>query len=120
MNPEQLTIAYDDFFIKPRNERLDVLNEISAENRALLIKTHVERWRAANRLRLTSEQIAILEEMISFITPEKYQADRDMEKIHLEVEELERKAEAFFSREELRQIWTNSADYIPPIETEKS
>lgn len=47
MNQEQTSIGYDEFMPQPLKERLKIFNEVSAENRALLIKTHVERWLAA-------------------------------------------------------------------------
>ena len=119
MNQEQLTIGYDQFMPQPLQERLRIFNEVSAENRALLIKTHVERWLAANRPRLTHEQIAVVEEIIPCITPESYQAERDMEKVAQEAEALRRKAEAVFTREDVIQIMSNRADYVPPVEDKK-
>jgi len=116
MNQERTPIGYDQFMPQPLQERLRIFNEVSAENRALLIKTHVERWLATNRPRLTHEQIAVIEEIISYITPESYQAERDTEKVEREAEELRRKAEAVFSREDTMQIMSNRADYVPPVE----
>lgn len=101
----------------PRQERIRIFNEVSAENRALLIKTHIERWLAANRSRLMPEQIAVIEEIIPFIRPEWYQPDRDREKYEREAEGLCLKLETVFSREEVMQISNaNFADYVPPIE----
>lgn len=120
MSQEQPMISYDEFMPQPFQERLKIFNNISAENRALLIKTHVERWLAANRPRLTQEQIALVEEMIPYLTPERYQAERDMEKIAQEAEALRRKAEAVFSREDVMQIMSNRADYVPPVEAKKN
>ena len=119
MNQEQPTIGYDEFMPQPLQERLRIFNEVSAENRALLIKTHVERWLAANRPRLTHEQVAVVEEIISYIRPEPYQAERDMEKVAQEAEALRRKAEAVFTREDVIQIMSNRADYVPAAETNK-
>jgi hypothetical protein len=119
MNQEQTIISYDQFMPQPRQERLRIFNEVSAENRALLIKTHVERWLTVNRSRLTLEQIAVLEETIPFITPEWYQTERDREKVQQEVEVFCRKLEAFFTREDVMQISNaNFADYVPPVEGE--
>lgn len=119
MNQEQPTIGYDQFMPQPLQERIRIFNEVSAENRALLVKTHVERWLAANRSRLTDEQVAVVEEIIPFIAPEWYQAERDFEKIHQEAEALREKLEAVFSREEVGQIVTECAEYVPAVEAEK-
>ncbi len=86
MDQEQLTIGYEQFMPQPFRERLKIFNEISAENRALLVKTYVERWLAANRHRLTQEQVAVIEEIIPSISPEKYRAERDEEKVLREIE----------------------------------
>ena len=117
MSQQQTTIGYDRFMPQPLEERRRIFNEISAENRALLIKTHVERWLAANRPRLTHEQIAVVDEMIHFITPELYQGARDFEKVAQEAEALRRKAEAVFAREDVMQIMSDRVDYVPAVET---
>jgi|GEM_PF-4865919 len=115
MNQEQTTIGYDDYMPQPLRERRRVFSEISPENRALLVRTHVERWLTTNRPRLTGEQIAVVEEMILYITSERYQPDRDMEKIHQEAEALLRKAETVLSGDDVRQIVFERADYVPPV-----
>ena len=115
MNQEQPTIGYDQFFVKPLKERIKIFNEISAENRALLIKTHAERWLAANRSRLTHEQVAIVEEIIGSISPEWYKPERVFEKIEQEVEALRHKAEAVLSPEDVLQLMSNRAEYVPAI-----
>ena len=120
---------------QPRQERLRIFTDVSPENRALLIKTHIERWLTANRPRITPEQIAVVEEIIPFITPELYQAERDIEQVQREAEIFCRKLEAFFSRvrrfaenfygrckhdEDVMQISNaNFADYVPPVEDKK-
>ncbi len=119
MDQRQQSIGYDQFMPQPFKERLKIFNEISAENRALLVKTHVERWLAANRHRLTQEQGAVLEEIIPSISPEKYRVERDDEKVMREIEAWQEKAEAVFSRDELRQIVSERADYVPAVEAGK-
>ncbi len=120
MMPEQPMISYDQFMPQPRERRIQTFNEISAENRALLIQTHIKRWLAANRSRLNSEQVAVVEESIRFISAENYREGRDMEKIHREAEALREKAEAVLSREDVVQILSDRPDYVPPIEAQKS
>ena len=88
MNQEQLEIKYDQFFLKPAKDRLEIFNEISAENRSFLVKTQAERWLAANRSRLTHEQVSVAEEIIQSISPEWYETGRDVEKIQQKGEAL--------------------------------
>lgn len=117
MSQEQPAIGYDQFMPQPFEERLRIFREVSAENRALLMKTHIERWLAANRPRLTDEQVAVVEEFISFISPELYRAEPEEEKTIREVEALKKKGEAVFSRDDLRQIVSERADYVPAVGT---
>jgi hypothetical protein len=120
MNQEQPSIGYDEFMPQPLEERLRIFNEVSAENRASLIKTHVERWLTANRPRLSDKQIVVIEEMIPYITPELYRAGRNQEKVERLAEMLYKKAEVVFSREDMMQIMSNRGDYVPLIEDKKS
>jgi hypothetical protein len=116
MNQEQSAIGYDEWMPQSPDERRRIFTDISAGNRALLIKTHIERWLAANRQRLNNEQINVVEDIIiPFITPERYRAEIDREKVEQEADALQRKAEEFFSREDLMQMVSPRADYIPPL-----
>lgn len=115
MNQEQSVIGYDEFMPQQLHERRRIFNEISAENRVLLIKTHIQRWLAANRQRLNNGQITFVEEtMIPFITLERYRAERDTEKVEQEADALLQKAEGVFSGEDLKQIASPHAEYVPP------
>lgn len=119
MNQEQVTIRYDKFFLSSDEERKEIFNEISADNRAFLVKTHVERWLAANRSRLTDEQVSVVEELIQSISPEWYKEKYDFsEKIDPKIEALIKKVEAMLSREDVIQLAANRAEYIPLIEDE--
>ncbi len=121
MNQEQLEVNYDQFYLKPFKERREIFNEISAENRAFLVKTHVERWLAANRSRLIHEQVSAVEELIQSISPEWYKTRHDFsEEIDPKVEALIKKVEAVLSREDALQLATNRADYISVIENENN
>ena len=116
MNQEQTVIGYDEWMPQPLDERRRIFTDISAENRVLLIKTHIERWLAANRHRLNNEQTAVIEDIIiPFITPERYRVERDTEKVEQEADALQRKAEEFFSREDLMQILSPRANYVPLV-----
>jgi len=120
MNQEQETIGYDVFFLSPVKERIRIFNEISAENRAFLLKTQAERWLATNRSRLTNEQVVVVEEVIQLISPEWYEKTCDFEEIKPEAEALARKLEAVLSRDDVRDLATERAKYIPTIEDENS
>lgn len=116
MNQEQATIGYDQFFLKPIKERIEIFNDISAANRAFLVKTQAERWLTANRPRLNTEQVDIVEDVIQSISAEWYKEGRDFEEIEPETQTLIQKVEAVFSREDVIELSTNRAKYIPAIE----
>ena len=119
MSQEQVEINYDQFYLKSFDKRREIFNEISAENRAFLVKTHAERWLAANRSRLTREQVSAVEELNQSISPEWYKTRHDFsEEIDPKVEALINKVEAVLSREDMLQLATNRAEYIPVVEDE--
>jgi hypothetical protein len=116
MNQEQLEVNYDQFFLKSVKERRNIFNEISAQNRAFLVKTHAERWLAANDSRLTHKQVSVVEELIQSISPEWYKTKHDFsDEIDPEAEVLIKKVEAVLSREDVAQLATNGAEYIPAV-----
>jgi hypothetical protein len=120
MSQKQSTISYDQFMPQPLQERIRIFNEISPENRAQLIKTHVERWLAAIRRRLTQEQLALVEEIICSISPEWYKIECDFERAKQEAEVLRKRAEAVFSREDVMQIMSHRANYVPAVEAKNN
>lgn len=112
--PEQAqTVDYDTFGKLDIQERVKVFNEISPENKAEIMRTHVKRWLEKNRSRLSPDQIAVVEQSIASITADSYRlpkSDEDMKR----AKELEAKAAGVFSREDMRQAFTLDGDYIPP------
>ena len=65
-------IAYDDFMKLSDDQRRGHFGELSAENKSLIVRTHAERWLANNRGHLTASEVAVFQEVIGFITPERY------------------------------------------------
>jgi hypothetical protein len=64
--------AYDDFTKLSDEDRRARFASISAENKAMIMRTHVELWLRHNRERLTASEIAVFQEMIGYITPDIY------------------------------------------------
>jgi hypothetical protein len=109
----QSTVDYDTFMQQDVQGRLRTFNAITPENRAVLVRTQVERWLAANQDRLTSDQTAAMRDFIAFVQPDAYRPEtRDA---YLpRAKELEQRAAALFTREDLRQALTIQGSYIPP------
>jgi hypothetical protein len=65
-------VAYDEFMKTNPSDRHARFASLSSDNKALIVRTHGERWLARNRARLGTTEIAVFEEMIRFITPDRY------------------------------------------------
>jgi hypothetical protein len=68
----QSIVTYDDFMKIRVDQRRGRFGTLSAENKSLIVRTHAEHWLTTNRARLTASEIGIFQEMITFITPERY------------------------------------------------
>ena len=68
---------YDDFMKLSVHQRHARFETISAENKAMIVRTHAERWLHDNRRRLTASEAEVFEEIIAFITPDLYRERRD-------------------------------------------
>jgi hypothetical protein len=106
------TVEYDAFFKLDNQARIRLFNEVSAENRAALVREHIERWIEANRARLTPQQLEVMKANAAFATADKYRLPMTAE-VRLEIGALEARSRAVFSPEELRQAMTIHGDHIP-------
>src|SRR5262245_39897851 len=70
--PEADEATYRAFYTADHDERIRVFNEISAEQKAGLVRTHLRRWLAANRADLTGEQLEVLNEALGLISADVY------------------------------------------------
>jgi hypothetical protein len=64
------TINYDEFMRLDFNARRERFSHLSHESRAMIVRTHAERWLAENRDRLSRSEIAVFQEAIAFVTPD--------------------------------------------------
>jgi hypothetical protein len=63
-------VAYDDLLTLSVEERRVVFNDMSDENRAMIVRTHAERWLEWNRGRLWASEVAVFQEVLVLITPQ--------------------------------------------------
>ena len=101
-------------FMKGYNwrERKRVFNEITAQQRFTLMKTHLQRCLDAYRPRLSQKQVALIEESLSALSPDDYRLPRQQKNMD-EVIRMGEKARAIFPKAEARQIFTLNGDYVP-------
>ncbi len=112
----QEAVGYDEYARLPRQEQVRVFNEITPEAKAAIVQTHVNRWLAVNRARLSAEQVVAVEEMVSWIRPELYDdVDREAEQTQA-MKRAERLLEVL-PREDVRRAFGEPGapgNYIPP------
>ena len=113
----QVTVSYDEYGPMEDQEKIAVFNEVSAENRALLVRTQAERWLAANRDRLSDEQVEAVEGAIAFIEPALYD-EEDAEADQAASEEVMGRLTAVLPFEDMMQAFTRRGAYIPPSDDE--
>ena len=109
------SVDYDTFMRGDVQTRIRTFNEVSAENRADLVATHIRRWIDANKHRLSDEQLGITGEWLRFVTPDAYSFDKS-EDARAQLKELETRSAALFSREDMGQALTIHGRHIPPTE----
>ena len=77
--PAEVQISYDQFMKLDSASRTSRFREVNPETKAMIMRTHAERWLAANRGRLTNGQVALVQEAIDFVTPALYRNPSDPE-----------------------------------------
>jgi len=64
--------VYQEFMAFPADQRRARFAAMSPENKASVMRTHMERWIQANKGRLTPPELAVFQEMVAYVTPEIY------------------------------------------------
>ena len=70
-------ITYDEFMRLPVQQRQEQFSRLGPDSKASMVRTHAERWVAANKTRLGSSELGALQEAIAFITPRIFEAPMD-------------------------------------------
>ena len=87
--------------------------QLSPENKALIVRTQIERWINANRARLLPAQLQVLQEMASVVSPDLYIPNRT-EATLARVQEREKRAISLLGKEDVGRAATlEMAVYIP-------
>ena len=104
--PPNKPMPYETYCQMERTEKRALFKSMPSEHRALLARTHMERWRDANKGRLSEAQLGLLKEMIAALTPAMYGggSEADQRKARELGEALEGRADAVFSNDERRAL----------------
>jgi hypothetical protein len=89
-------------------------NAVTPDNRAELVKAQLERWREANKSRLSQAQLALLDQMHELVTPESYTAGPAQESARDKIRALEPKMAELFSMAD-RQAMQPNAPCLPKV-----
>jgi hypothetical protein len=108
-------VTYDTFMQLPPDQRRAQFQTLTAEQKAELVRTHVQRYLAKHRSSLTLDQVAFLEENVRTISPDNYRHPISPE-LREKRDDIDKRARALFTRGEGRQIFTIDGDYIPPAQ----
>lgn len=111
-------LTYTEFMKLSPGSRREIFNEFSAEKRAGIMRTHIERWRDVNRERLTAAQLECIEDALALTSAELYRSgpiDRTPNDPRLAaVRKLEEKVKASFTGEEAAQLLTLEGPAVDP------
>ena len=103
--PAVQTIEYEAFCKLPDTEaKRSAFVRTSPENRAVLVRTQLERWRDANRAGLSAKQLAGLAELISSVTPETYTEGPKGEEARVKVRSVVESQRGLFADEEMQAM----------------
>jgi hypothetical protein len=69
--------SFDEFMKLSIKQRHEQFSRLGADGKAFMVRTHAERWLAANRPRLGSSEVAVYQEAIAFVTPQIYEGPMD-------------------------------------------
>ena len=107
------TVDYDTLMQQDKAAIRRQFNQLSPENKALIVRTQIERWIAANRARLSPAQLQVMEEMAAVVSPDLYSPNRT-EATLARVQELEKRAISLLGKDDVGRAATlEMFVYIP-------
>jgi hypothetical protein len=78
------------------------------ENRAVLVRTQLERWRDANRDRLNSTHLAALADLIAAVTPDTYADTPKGEEARVKARKVTETQLGLFTNEQVQAMQPNA------------
>ncbi len=70
---------YDEFMQLSVKQRQEQFGRLGGKDQAFLVRTHAERWLAANKAQLSRPEVRIFSEAITFVTPQLYDSPTTLE-----------------------------------------
>jgi hypothetical protein len=94
--PSAAELEYDTFCKKTQQEKRTLFRAATPAQKATIARNQMERFRDANRARLTKEQLALMDEWLVALTPSAFETKEGQTKI----EALSDRSETAFSNED--------------------
>jgi hypothetical protein len=104
--------TYDTFCGKTRMGKQDLLKTMTEDQKAMLWRTQIERWRGANAAKITTDQRALLDEFHA-IVPLAVKRPRTPEG-DAKLEALEARLTGAFTRDQMREL-DNYGPCLPKV-----
>jgi hypothetical protein len=99
--PAASELEYETYCKKEEREKRRLFRAATAEQKSMLARTQLERWRDANRDRLSTEQIGVLQELRALATPAMFEGTKEGKAT---LATFEARADAVFSGAEMDEI----------------
>jgi len=110
--PGTVQISYEEFMKLSSSSRRARFSGANPETKAIIMRTHAERWLAANRGRLTTGQVSLVEQLIALVTPAWYRNPVDPE-AKRKFDALEAQLRCRVRRSDLMAAFKPSLDPVP-------
>jgi hypothetical protein len=94
-------LAYETFCKKEEPVRKKLFRAATKEQKSAMTRAQIERWREANRGRLTKEQLAALQELSDMATPAMFDATSEARRT---MASFEARADSVFSGREMDEL----------------
>ena len=75
--PAAAELEYDTYCKKTQQEKRALFRAGTPDQKNLIARRQVERWRDANRAKLSKEQLTLLGDFVAIITPALFSGDKD-------------------------------------------
>jgi hypothetical protein len=95
--PSAAELEYETYCKKTQQEKRSLFRAATPAQKAAIARTQMERFRDANRTRLSKEQLTLLSEFLALITPSIFEGDKDGQ---AKLEALSDRLEKAFSNED--------------------
>ena len=104
--PTARPMPYETYCQMERAEKRAAFKSMPPEQRAELMRTHLERWRDANKAKLNEAQLTLLKEMAAATSPAMFDGGSEAEQAKARelVEALETRADSLFTNDQRRAL----------------